>query len=362
MNTGNKLNSPLGQIIRNSEMIEILKPGDLKEGTLIEKTSRAAYFDLGVFSTGIVYGSELSRAGTIIKKLNIGEKITAKVIDSENENGYVELSLSEADAQKNWDIVKDLSEKGEILGVKILGANSGGLLAEINNLKAFLPVSQLSADNYPRVDDGRKERILEELKKLVGQELKVKIIDVKPRVKKLIISEREIMQENNKELLNKYEAGNIIDGIISGVTDFGAFMKFADNPQLEGLIHISELDHKLIENPKEIVKIGDSVKVKIVEIKNGRVSLSLKALKPDPWEKILEQYKEGQEIFGKVLKFNPFGAFIALNKDIQGLIHISEFNGDAEEMKKTIKLGDSYEFKIETMKPLEKRIMLKLKK
>lgn len=356
-----KINSPLAAFLKGSSGVAILKRGDLTEGVLMEKSSKTAYFDLGAFGTGIVFGAEFSNASRILRELKSGGKIAAKVVDPENAAGYVELSLADADAQKNWDAIKDFKERGEIVTVKIIGANSGGLLTEVSGLRAFLPVSQLSSDHYPRVDDGDKTKILEELKKFMGAELKVKIMDFKPRANKLILSERETVQENTKELLEKYSVGSVVDGIISGVTDFGAFMKFADEPTIEGLIHISELDHRLIDNPKDIVKIGDAVKAKIIDIKDGRVSLSLKALKPDPWATVEERYKAGQEIQGRVTRFNPFGAFVALDEDIQGLIHVSEF-GSIDEMKARIELGKSYQFKIEAVKGAEKRIILKLKK
>ncbi len=361
MSNVRKTNSPLANILKTGSGLNILKAGDLIEGALLTKASKAAYFDLGAFGTGIVYGAEFSAASQAIKNLNAGDKISAKIIDPENENGYVELSLSEAGLQRKWEAIKDLMERGEIMTVKVIGANSGGLLADLNELKAFLPVSQLATDHYPRVDDGDRRKILEELRKLVGQELKVKIIDFKPRAGKLILSERETVQENTRELLGQYKAGDLVDGIISGVADFGAFMKFLNTPQIEGLIHISELDHRLIENPKEIVKIGDAVKAKILEIKDGRVSLSLKALKADPWEKVEEKYKASAEVAGTITRFNPFGAFVALDSDIQGLIHVSEF-GSVEEMKKQLELGKAYTFKIELVKPQEKRIILKMRK
>ena len=360
MNT-RKTNSPLAQLLKNTPGLNILKAGDLVDGVFIEKAQKSAYFDLGPLGTGIVYGAEFANASDALKDLKPGAKVSAKVVDPENEAGFVELSLAEADREKSWEAIKDLKEKGEIIAVKIIGANSGGLITELSTLKAFIPVSQLAQDHYPRVDDGDKGKILDELRKLVGQELNVKIIDFKPRVGKLILSERETIQENTKELLNQYKVGDLVDGIISGVADFGAFMKFANTPQIEGLIHISELDHRLIENPKEIAKIGDAVKAKILEIKDGRVSLSLKALKPDPWAGVEEKYRAGEEISGTVTRFNPFGAFIALDPDIQGLIHVSEF-GSVDEMKKQLELGKSYLFKIELVKAAEKRIILKLKK
>ncbi len=357
-----KTNTTLSALLKSEAgIIKPLKGGDFIEGTLIKKGKKVAYFDLGQIGTGVVYGLEYLNGSDIIKGLKLGDKISAKIVDTENEDGYVELSLTEAGRQKLWAEIKDIREKNEPIVVKITGANSGGLMTEVAGMKAFLPVSQLSNDHYPRVTDGNKEKILEELKKMVGKELKVKIINNNQNLNKLIVSEREIADEGVKELLNKYKVGDVVDGLISGVADFGAFIKFVDQPAIEGLIHISEIDHRLIENPKEVLKINDTVRAKIVEIKEGRVSLSLKALKANPWDTIAEKFKEGQEIMGTVSRFNPFGAFIGLDNDIQGLIHVSEFGG-VEEMKKAIELTKQYRFRIESMKPAEKRIILKLVK
>lgn len=327
----------------------------------MKKSAKAVYFDLGAFGTGILYGSELMNAQDVVKNLKTGDATTIKILDSENDDGYIELSLKEVGKQRAWQEVKDLKEAGEVITIKISGANTGGLTAEFNQLKAFIPISQLTTDHFPRVEDGNKEKILEELKKFVGQELQVKIIDVNPRNYKLILSEREIVNENVKELIAKYNVGDVVEGIISGVADFGAFMQFADNPAIEGLIHISELGHKLIENPKEVVKVGDSVRAKITEIKDGRVSLSLKALQENPWDVVEKKYKAGEEYKGTVVRFNPYGAFVALDSEIQGLIHVSEFGG-VEEMEKALEIGKIYVFKVESVKPAEKRIILKLKK
>jgi len=345
----------------NTDAFKVIKEGTLVDAVLLEKGRRAAYFDLGAFGTGIVYGAELSNANEILKSLEVGGSISAKVIDIQNDNGFAELSLSAAGKQKVWQDLKELQEKGEILKVKIAGANSGGLLAEVSGIKSFLPASQLSTDHYPHIDDGDKAKILDELKKLVGQELSVKILDINSRTNKLVLSEREAQQENVKELLNAYKVGDLVDGIISGVADFGAFVRFADNPKIEGLIHISELEHKLIESPKEVVKVNDAVKAKIIDIKEGRVFLSLKALKADPWEKVKEKYAEGQEVAGSVFKFNPLGALINLDSEFRGFVHVAEFGG-VEEMKKILLPGNTYKFKIESIKPEEKRIMLKLVK
>jgi len=357
--TTNK-DSALAQLLRTEAgNIKNLKPNDYIDGKLIARQKRAAYFDLGQFGTGIVFGAEYNAASDIIKKLAVDETISAKVIEEENEDGYVELSLAEAGRQKLWDDIKEIQDKDNPIVIHITGANSGGLLTEVGGMKAFLPVSQLSNEHYPRVPDGNKEKILDELKKLVDTDLEVKIISNTQNTNKLIVSEREVADEDVKKRLDQYKVGDIIDGVISGVADFGAFVRFSEEPTVEGLIHISELDHKLIDDPKEIVKVDDQIRAKIVEVKDGRVSLSLKALKANPWDSILGKYKEGQTIEGVVTKFNPFGAFVALDEEIQGLIHVTEFGG-IEEMKESLEMGGKYKFRIESIKPEEKRIILKM--
>ena len=345
------------------EIFSVLKSGDLVEAEFIGQGQGGAYFNVNNFSTGVVYGRELLNAKEIIKKLEAGEIINAKVVEIDNDHGYTELSLTEADKQKVWQELKEAKDKGDVVTVKINGANSGGLMSEINGVKAFLPVSQLSNQNYPRISnsDNEKEMIYEELKKFVDQDMQVKILTVNSKSNKLIVSEREITDENVQELLKKYDVGSVVDGVISGVADFGAFLRFQNDPEIQGLIHISELDHKLVENPKEIVSVGDEVQAKIVEIKEGRVSLSLKALKEDPWENLKDKFEIGQEVKGMPFKYNPFGAFINVEgAQVQGLIHVSEFGG-VDEMKKEIKLDKFYDFVIDTIKPDEKRLILKLK-
>lgn len=354
--------SPLLVLIKaEPELVSFLKEGDVVEAKLISRTIGAAYFDLGKFGTGTVSGTELINAKEIIKNLKSGDKINSKVIEVENKEGFVELSLAGAHKQKEWQIFKDSMESGEVLSVKIIGANSGGLIAKINEIKAFLPVSQLNSEHYPKVEINEKNAILNELKKLVGGDLKVKIIDVNPRADKLIISERAAAEEDIKKLLEKYKVGDSVNCVISGVTNFGAFARFIDEPTIEGMIHISELDYRLIGHPKEIVSINDEIKAKIVEIKDSQVFLSLKALKSDPWEKAEEKFKQGETVNGKVFNFNPFGAIIDLGSGLQGLIHSAEFGG-LEEMKKQLEIGKEYQFIIDSVKPQEKRINLKFKK
>lgn len=349
------------QVLKNEiGALQWPREGGVVEAELIKKVSRQAYFDLGKFGTGIVFGYEFNNARDIIRNLNIGDRIPAKVVSLDGEDGYPELSLTEAGRQRMWQQVQDLNESGEIIKVKPNAVNPGGLIANIGDLKAFLPVSQLANEHYPKDAEADKGRAMEELKKLIGVELSVKVISVNSKKNKLIISERDTINVNVKELLTQYQIGQVVDGLVSGIADFGIFVRFTDNPQIEGLVHISEIDHRLIDNPKEMVTMNESVKVKIIDIKEGRVFLSLKALKPDPWEKVHEHYTAGQEVSGKVYKFNPFGAVITLDAGLQGVIHVSEFGG-MDEMKKVLVQGSPYHFIIDSIKPEEKRLVLKFK-
>ena len=337
----------------------ILKEGDLVDVSLMENGNKAVFFDVPSIGTGIIYGTELINAKGILKKLKIGDSVTAKVVEPENDDGFVELSLAQADKQKAWQEVKELKDRGEVVEILITGANNGGLIADLEGLQAFLPASQLSNEHYPKDMGGGRENLLEELGKFIGEKLSVKVLGVNLITNKLIVSEREVVAEDIKELLTKYKEGDIVSGIVSGVANFGVFIRFADEPKIEGLVHISELSHNVVDHPKEIVDVGDMVKAQVVEIRDGRVSLSLKALQPNPWDKVHEKFSEGSTVNGAVYKLTPFGAFIKLDENITGLIHVSEF-GSVEELKKELEPEKSYPFLIEGIRADEKRIILKL--
>jgi len=249
----------------------------------------------------------------------------------------------------------------------VAAANRGGLMISVREISGFLPVSQLSYDHYPRVEDGDKNKILQELNKFVNKELDVKIIDLDPGQQKLIVSERAIDEEKIQQAMAQYKLGDLVEGMISGVVDFGAFVRFSLPPSeeqkkqevIEGLIHISEIDWQLIDDPRQILKVGDKVTAKIIGIEKDRLSLSLKALKKDPWTEIDAKYKKDQIIEGEITKINPFGAFVQLDKDIHGLVHISDFKS-LEEMDQELKVGQKYQFKILSIEPQVHKLALSL--
>lgn len=346
------------KILEKNDFLKPPKIGEIVKGRVIIKEGRFLFLDIGAIGTGIIYGREFLEAKDILKDLKIGDDVFAKIVDLENEDGYIELSISQAGKELTWEELKQKKEKGEIISVRILGANKGGLLAEISGITGFLPVSQLSSSHYPKVEGGETSKILRELQGFVGKNFEVQIFDLDPKTGKLILSERLKESEKIKECLKKYKVGDVIKGEICGIVDFGAFVKF-DERNLEGLVHISEIDWRLIENPSEMVKVGEKVKAKIIKISDDKIFLSLKALKKDPWQDIEKKYKKGDVVKGKVTKFNSFGAFVHLTPKIQGLCHISEF-GTKSKMEERLKINKKYDFQILEIRPEEHRLNLKL--
>lgn len=357
--------------LMDSVELHFPKINDVVEGTVIEVSSNAIYLDIEPFGTGIVLGREI-KDGMGSAKLKEGSKVSATIIDLENEDGYIELSVREASYEKAWEDIESKRDTQEKITTKVLSANKGGLLVEVNGISGFLPVSQLSSKNYPRVDDGDKNKILTLLKKLISQELEVRILDADRESEKLIVSEKAAQSEKDRETISNLKVGDIVEGEISGVVDFGAFVKFmrpnpekaalAEEDKLEGLVHISELAWQLIENPRDIVKVGDKVQAKIIGIDNDKISLSMRALQKDPWSAVEEKYHIGDTVKGTVNRINPFGAFVYLDRDIHGLAHVSEMSEmfPGKSIDEIIKTGQEYDWKILSIEPKEHRMGLAL--
>lgn len=349
---------PLDLLFKQKQGVSALpKAGDIVEGTVIAKRGSRLFVDLGTRGTGIVFGREYYAAADLVKGLAVGAAISAKVVDPDNEEGYVELSLREAGREKNWQELRRLMASGELVRLKPREANRGGLIVEHLGVAGFLPASQLSQLHYPRVEGGDKEKIYEELKKLLGQELELAVIDLSPEEGKLIFSEKVREAEALRQRLAAYRAGDVIEGEVSGLVSFGAFVRFGEG--LEGLVHISEIDWQLVQNPADVLRVGQKLAAKIIGIEGGRVSLSLKALKPDPWAGAEERYRKGDLASGMVVKFNPFGAFVKLEGEIQGLAHISEFGSEAR-MKEVLTLGQPHQFRVLAVDARERRVALGL--
>ena len=328
---------------------------DIVEGKVIGIEKSKVFIDMPPFGTGIIYGREYINARDIIKKINAGDSVAGKVISVSNKDGYIEISLKEARQALIWSEAEEAIRDKKIFELPIQEANKGGLILSWQGISGFLPASQLKTEHYPRVADGDKERILEELRKLVGQKISVAIIGASPKEGKLIFSEKNPEQKNKDYIIGKYVLGEEVVGEVTGMVDFGVFIKLEEG--LEGLVHISEIDWALVENPKLIFHIGEKIKVKVIEIKDGKISLSIKALKENPWKEAEKKYKKDDVVEGVIIKFNKHGALASIEEGIAGLVHISEFGSD-EKLHDTLELGKNYKFKIGVFDAKEQKMTL----
>jgi small subunit ribosomal protein S1 len=312
--------------------------------------------DINGLLTGLIRGYEAYDESGEYSNLKVGDVISATVLDGENEKGLVELSLKQAGHKKAWDKIRKAKQEGEVIEVNILDANKGGLMVRLDQTMGFLPVSQLSPDHYPRVIGGNKNKILEKLKSLVGEKFKVRVLDINDEDGTLIVSERAVDSEERKKILDEYKKGDVVEGIITGVVDFGAFMEFGNG--LEGLIHISELGWQRIDDPRDIVKEGQKIKAQIIDINANKVSLSIKRLEKDPWEAISEKYKVGDKVKATVVRSHKLGVFVELEPNIQGLARL----GDKvkEDEKSGLEVGKEYDFTITNFEPVSHKLGLNL--
>ena len=339
-------------------------PAPLQDGQIIDGVVSAVgrakvYVDIVPHGTGIIYGREYMNARDILRKVSVGDAINAKVVDTENEDGYIELSLKEARQALIWADAEEAQKRSTVLSLEVKDANKGGLIIEWQGIQGFLPASQLSAENYPRVSDGDKDKILTALNDLVGKHLSVVIITADQKEQKLIFSEKSLEEKEEKgEKLNKYDVGNVVKGEVTGAVDFGVFVKL--EPGLEGLVHISEIDWGLVEDPKTMFKVGDQVDVKVIEVKDDKISLSIKQLKENPWMEAGKKFKKDDIVDAVVIKYNKHGALASIEEGVAGLVHVSEFETE-ENLKNSLSLGSVYKFKITLFEPTEQKMTLSYK-
>ncbi|MBU1292979.1 S1 RNA-binding domain-containing protein [Patescibacteria group bacterium] len=332
------------------------REGDLIEGTIIELVRGRLFVDLPPFGTGIIYGREYLNAADVLRKANPGDTISAKVVDAAGLDGYIELSLKEARQAAIWSEAEQAIAGQTVFTLPVEEANKGGLILSWQGIQGFLPASQLTKEHYPRVPEGDKDKIFSELQRLTGTMLTVRIITADAKEGKLIFSERGGEEETEKaSLIDKYQVGDVIEGEVTGAVDFGVFVKLEQG--LEGLVHISELDWGLVEDPRTLFKVGDAVKVKVIEVKDGKVSLSVKALKENPWKTAQDRYKKGMEVSGAIIKYNKHGALASIEEGVAGLVHISEFESPAG-LREALELGKTYPFTITLFEPKDQRMTL----
>jgi small subunit ribosomal protein S1 len=351
-------NTLLGKLLIESE-IPALELGELIEGDVISIQGTQVFVNLHPHGTGIIYGKEYLTARDMIRVLNAGDSIKAKIVELENEDGYIELSLKEAKQALAWGEAEEALKGGQTLEIIVKEANKGGLMLDWNGISGFLPASQLNSEHYPRVESGDKDAIVNQLKKLIGQKLSVNVLSVNPKEGKLIFSEKgERASTREKSIPSKYSTGDTMECEVTGIVDFGIFLKLEEG--VEGLVHISEMAWSLVENPRALYKIGDKVKAQIIEIKDGKISFSIKALSENPWTTVTSKYEIGQKVSGVVIKHNKHGALVSIEQGVAGLVHISEF-GSEKDLKGHLQLGQSYDFTITTFEPKDQKLTLTFK-
>lgn len=336
-----------------SDSVKQLTTGEVVHGTILSIKKHEVLIDLGPLGVGLVPRREVSMSNNYAE----GDEVTASVVEVELDNGYSLLSMRKAARDRGWDEVATKLESGEIVTVTPYDANRGGLLAEYEGVRGFLPVSQLSAEHYPRVGSSDKDEILQRLNVLVNKEIRVRILDADRKANKLIFSEKEAIKEGLAERFEKLSVGDTVKGIVTGVVDFGVFVNVEG---IEGLIHISEISWERVNNPSDYVKVGQTVEAKIIAIDKERLSLSMKQLTKDPWLDEVEQFKSGEDVEGTVTRITPFGAFVQLSPAVEALVHVSELGGDGTDPEKVFTLNERKTFTVLEIDKDNRKISLSL--
>jgi small subunit ribosomal protein S1 len=331
-----------------------LKAGDMVEGTVMSVKKHEVWVDLGANGLGVIFRREVGPSA-----LQEGEAVTASVVDPEMDEGYALLSMRRAVKERGWSELQRMFDEQEIVEVVPYDANRGGLLIELEGIRGFLPVSQLSAEHYPRVSDSDKDEILTKLNALVNQTLRTRILDVSRKDNKLIFSEKEAVRGDMQERLEKLKIGDVVEGVVTGVIDFGAFVNVEG---IEGLVHISEISWERVEDPRKYIKVGDKIKAKIIAIDKDRLSLSIKQMNEDPWLSEVKQFKKGDTVEGKITRITPFGAFVQLSPAVEALVHVSEMSDDESvDPEAVFKLNEKKKFKVLDIDSDNRKIALSLK-
>jgi small subunit ribosomal protein S1 len=345
----------MDSLLESEDGVQQLKTGDVAEGKVLSVKKHEVWVDLGPNGIGVVFQRELQHG----QALEVGQDISTSVVDPEMEEGFALLSMKRAEKDRGWDELQRVFDSQEIIDINPYDANRGGLLVELEGIRGFLPVSQLAAGHYPRVLGADKDEILQKLNQLTNKTMRVRIIDLSRKDNKLIFSEKEAIKDSMQERFVKLNVGDEVEGVVTGVIDFGAFVNVDG---IEGLIHISEISWERVENPRNYIKVGQNVKAKIIAIDNDRLSLSLKQMTEDPWLQEVKAFKKDDIVDGKVTRITPFGAFVQLSPSVEALVHVSEMSSDdSVDPEKIFQLNENKKFKVIDIDVEGRKIALSLK-
>jgi len=339
----------------NGSIVPVLEEGERLDGKVLSVKKNEIFIDLGQVGIGYVPRREVGFG----KKIKVGDPVVASIVEPELENGIILLSLRKAAKDKGWDEIQKVTEEGRTIEVEPFDANRGGLLIEYEGVRGFMPVSQLSAEHYPRVAGREKDEIMQRLNALVGKPMMVQILDVDKKNNKLIFSEKEAVKDGLSERFSSLKIGDKVKGKVTGILDFGAFVNVDG---IEGLIHISEISWERVNNPSDYLKVGQEIDAKVIAIDKDRLSLSLKQLQEDPWLAEIDKFKVGDEVEGTITRITPFGAFVQISPAVEALVHVSELGGENTDPEKIFKMNEKKEFKILEIDKENRKISLSLKK
>ncbi len=345
----------MDELLQNSPELGHLQEGELVTGKILSVKKHEILVDLGARGVGITPRWEASAS----RDLEVGQEVEASVLDDETKEGYVLLSFKKAAKDKGWEELIAKKQSGEAISVLPYDVNRGGLLLEYEGVRGFMPVSQLTAEHYPRVNGNDKEEIISKLRALIGVPLQVVVLDADKKEQKLIFSEREAARGALDERVASLKIGDQVEGVVTGVVAFGIFVNVDG---IEGLVHISEISWERVEDPNKYAKIGDKVTAKIISVDKDRLSLSMKQLQDDPWEMETKELKKGDEIEGTITRITPFGAFVQIRPAVEALVHVSELGTGGDDPEKVFALNDKKTFKILEIDPENRKISLSLKK
>jgi len=350
----------MAELLEQSFNLKEVRRGDILRGRIVSITPNEILVDIGSKSEGIISGRELERLSDEERaSLSEGGEVPVYVVRPEDEEGNTILSLARAQAEKDWLDAQKLFESGETYQGVVAGYNKGGLIVHFGQIRGFVPGSQLAGDQ--RMGNAAKEG---QWSHMVGQNLRLKIIEIDRRRNRLIFSERVAAEEwrrkQKEKLLDNIKEGDVISGRVASLADFGDFV---DVGGADGLIHLSELSWSRVSHPSELLKVGDEIEVYVLNIdaERQRIGLSLKRLQQEPWSQVLEKYEIGQVVDARITKLANFGAFAQID-DIEGLIHLSELTDtNITHPREVVREGDQVSVKIIRIDPERRRIGLSLK-
>ena len=361
-----KESSKMADILKDKDLqMRSFSPGDLVEGFVVSASHSEILIDIGAKSEGIITSEEFDDEDKSYKGLKPGDDIVAKVVQPENAQGYVVLSLKRAEKDKRWTDAEEALEIGTVLEATIIEYNKGGLLCDCIGLRGFIPLSHLDrvhfANDVAKFAAGSEAELKESLKVLAGKTLRVKVIELDKEKNRFVLSEKDALSSYSDEArakrLEEIKPDTEVEGIVTGVMPFGVFV---DLDGVEGLVHISEIAWEKVGHPADYFKVGQKIEVLVLGIDEGsqKLALSVKRLTPNPWETVAEKYPIGTEVKGVVSKIVPFGAFVTIEKGLDGLVHISEA---AEPLKEGDKVkatviqvdGESQKLALTTKEPGE---------